>query len=255
MNTNDNLAKLWRAIIEFDMLQPEDRILIGFSGGKDSMFLVAQLAELQKHAPFHFDLACITVNTMFVSEFPTERYQSFCQQYGLEWYSEDINVPKLQKDNSPCYSCAYFRRAVINRRAKELGFNKVALAHHHDDAVETFFMNILTSGQLKTFRPVTELSRSSITVLRPLIYYREKEIIEQTDKLHFQPIKNPCPYDGNTTRQEIKKQISDLSIKYPELYEHLAAAMRQQDGMELWPAKIEKQKIIDKFHSFWKDKK
>lgn len=255
MHTTDTLAKLWRAVIEFDMLQPEDRILIGFSGGKDSMFLVSQLTELQKHAPFHFDLACITVNTMFVPEFPAERYQNFCQQYGLEWYSENINVPELQRDNSPCYSCAYFRRAVINRRAKELGFNKVALAHHHDDAVETFFMNILTSGQLKTFRPVTELSRSGITVLRPLIYYREKEIIEQTEKLHFQPIKNPCPYDGSTTRQEIKQHISSLGNRYPELYEHLGAAMREQKGMELWPSKLSKEEIIDKFHNFWKGKK
>ena len=143
---------------------------------------------------------------------------------------------------------------VPNRRAQELGFNKVALAHHNDDAVETFFMNLMTSGQLRTFLPVTPLSRTGITVLRPLLYYRESEIRDLVAKLQLKPLKNPCPYDGHTMRQEVKEHIADLNEKYPEVYEHLAAAMRCTDKQELWPDKPDPKTMVNKFRTFWKRK-
>ena len=153
----DLLGKLWRCVIEFDMLKDGDRVLIGLSGGKDSMFLTAALAELQQYAPFKFELACYTVDTMFSPDFPKDELESFCAQYGLKHYSSKVDVTEAwnRRTNTPCFTCAYFRRAATNRTALELGFNKVAWAHHHDDAVETFFLNLAASGQLKTFLPVT----------------------------------------------------------------------------------------------------
>lgn len=253
----EDLSKLWRAIIEFDMIQPGDCILIGLSGGKDSMLLTAMLAEIKKYSPIPFDLACYTVNGMFSPDFPKQRLQEFCARYGLEHYSDDVDVmaAHARKGGSPCFTCAYFRRAATNRRAQELGFNKVALAHHNDDAVETFFMNLVTSGQLRTFLPVTPLSRSGITVLRPLLYYRESEIRRLVAKLNLEPIKNPCPYDGHTMRQDIKEHIAQLDGRYPEIYEHLAAAMRCSQQQELWPAKPDAKELIGKFRSFWQRKK
>ena len=126
----DDLSKLWRAIIEFDMLSPGDRILIGLSGGKDSMFLTAALAEIRKYSPIPFDLACYTVNAMFAPDFPKKELEEFCQHYGLEHYHDDVDVNAAwqNKGSTPCFTCAYFRRAATNRRALELGFNKVALA-------------------------------------------------------------------------------------------------------------------------------
>lgn len=247
-----DLSKLWRAIIEFDMLQPGDRILVGLSGGKDSMLLTAMLAEIKKYSPIPFDLACYTVNGMFAPNFPKAELEAFCAQFGLTHYSDNVDVMAAheKKGGSPCFTCAYFRRAATNRRAQELGFNKVALAHHNDDAVETFFMNLVTSGQLRTFLPVTPLSRSGITVLRPLLYYREQEIRELVAKLGLKPIKNPCPYDGHTMRQDIKEHIAALDAQYPEIYEHLAAAMRDSDRQELWPPKPGKE-LLQKFHTFW----
>jgi len=249
-----DLSKIWRAVIEFDMLKAGDKVLIGFSGGKDSMLLTAAMAELQKHAPFHFELGAFTVDTGFVPGFAAEQYECFCRQFAIPWHSERINVPELMQNNSPCYSCAYFRRAVLNRNAREGGFNKVALAHHGDDAVETFVINLFTSGQQKTFCPVTELSRSGITVIRPFVYYREGEIEAEVAQLGFKPIKNPCPYDGHTTRQRVKEDLAKLGVQYPELYAHLAAAMRQQQGMELWPRKLSKEELVDKFYNFWSNR-
>ena len=252
----DLLGKLWRCVIEFDMLKDGDRVLIGLSGGKDSMFLTAALAELQQYAPFKFELACYTVDTMFSPDFPKDELESFCAQYGLKHYSSKVDVTEAwnRRTNTPCFTCAYFRRAATNRTALELGFNKVAWAHHHDDAVETFFLNLAASGQLKTFLPVTPLSRTGLTLIRPLLYYREAEIISMVQQLGLTPLKNPCPYDGHTKRQEAKELIAALQKFNPEAYDHLAAAMRTAP-QELWPAKCTKQKLADKFHTFWQQKR
>lgn len=252
----DFLSKMWRAIIEFDMIQAGDRILIGLSGGKDSMLLTAMLAEIKKHSPVPFDLACYTVNGMFAPDFPKKRLEEFCAHYGLEHYSDDVDINGTiqSTDINPCYTCAFFRRGATNRTAKEKGFNKVALAHHNDDAVETFFMNMMTTGQMSTFLPVTHLSRTGVTVLRPLLYYREYEIRSMVKKLGINPIKNPCPFDGHTKRQDVKEHIQELNAIYPGIYDHLAAAMRQQPGQDLWPAKVENNALSHKFKAFWKQR-
>lgn len=249
-----DLKKLWRALIEFNMLKEGDKVLIGLSGGKDSMFLTAALSEIKKYAPFNFELAAYTVDTMFSKEFPQKELTAFTDSFNLKHYHEQVNVMEAwqNRGNTPCFTCAYFRRAATNRKAKELGFNIVALAHHKDDAVETFLLNLLTSGQLKTFLPVTYLTRSDITVLRPLLYYREKEIIEIAKRINLHPLKNPCPYDGHTKRQEIKELIEKLSAINPEIFEHLTSAMRLTPNIELWPQALEQKNMVEKFRSFWK---
>lgn len=253
----ERLTKLWRAIIEFDMLKKGDKVLIGLSGGKDSMFLTVALAEIRRHAPFHFDLACFTVDAMFSRHFPAQELAEFCAAYGVAHFHEQVNVneawsqKKGNKGNTPCFTCAYFRRAATNRKAKELGFNKVALAHHHDDAVETFLLNLITSGQLKTFLPVTYLTRSAITVLRPLLYYREAEVRAYGQEIGLKPLKNPCLYDGRTKRQEIKEWLKSFDAISPEAYEHFAAAMRQSPEQELWPEKLAQKASLEKFRKFW----
>ena len=248
------LTKLWRTLIEFNMLAEGDKILIGLSGGKDSMFLTAALAEVQRHAPVRFELACYTVDTMFSDDFPAQELKAFCSSFGLAHYHEKVNVLEAwnNRGNTPCFSCAYFRRAATNRKSLELGFNKIALAHHNDDAVETFLLNLLNSGQQKTFLPVTFLTRTELTVLRPLIYYREHEIIDYVQKAQLKPLKNPCPYDGHTQRQDMKELIITLSKNNPELYFHLAAAMRETPGRELWPTALPQKDMVAKFRNFWK---
>lgn len=212
-----DLTKLWRALIEFNMIEEGDKILIGLSGGKDSMFLTAALAEIQKHSPRHFDLLCYTMDGMFAEDFPKKELEDFCRTYGLTHYSEQVNVEALwgHRGNTPCFSCAYFRRAAMNRKARELGCSKIALAHHNDDAVETLMLNLFQSGQNKTFLPVTHLSRSGMTVIRPLLFYREAEIIAIGKKIGLHPLANPCPYDGKTQRQDMKELARRLEKEFP----------------------------------------
>ena len=135
----ESLSKLWRALIEFDMLSEGDKILIGLSGGKDSMFLTAALAEAQKYSPVKFELACYTVDGMFSPAFPEKELQAFCAVYGLKHYHEKVNVMEAwqNKGNTPCFTCAFFRRGATNRKAKELGFDFIQIINqdgYFDDA-------------------------------------------------------------------------------------------------------------------------
>ena len=247
------ISRVWRAIIEFDLIQENDRILIGLSGGKDSLFLTNALAHIQKHSPRPFTLGAFTIDTRFAEEFPQEELNAFCTSLDIPFDSTPVNIPQaIANSKSPdaCATCAFFRRGALNRIARERGYNKVALAHHHDDAVETFIMGLFYSGRLKTFLPKTPQERSGVTIIRPLVYFRESEIIENADRLGLHPLKNPCPYNGHTKRQEIKDMLRDLEVKDPEYYRRFSAAMRGGEAAELWPAEPDRYTLKGRYLDF-----
>ena len=138
----------------------------------------------------------------------------------------------------------------MNRYAKEQGCNKVAYAHHNDDAVETLFMGLLYSGQVHTFTPSTYLDKIDITVIRPLVYFREQEIIDAIQYHQVQPVPSPCPNDGHTIRQRVKELIQEMSIENPQLYPHLASAMRENAVGELWPAPKNRKEMKNAYYDY-----
>ena len=212
-------SKLMRAITEFELIEDGDRILIGVSGGKDSIFLAYAMAMMRKRLKKDFELMALTINPMFSQDFDTKRIGEFMAELEIPFASFEVDIAgtiEAQQGKDPCYTCAFFRRGAVNRYAVEQGCNKVAYAHHHDDAVETFFMSLLYSGQLHTFTPKTYLDKTDLTVIRPLV-------------------SSPCPHDGHTVRQKVKELIGDMSKDNPQLYPHLAAAMREDALGELWP--------------------
>ena len=231
-------SKLMRAITEFQLIDDGDRVLVGISGGKDSIFLACALVLLQQRMKKNFELQALTINPQFDAAFDTERIAAYCHALGIPHAVRNVDIAgaiRGQGGKKACFTCAYFRRGAINRYAKESGCNKIAYAHHNDDAVGTFFMSLLYSGQLETFAPKTYLDRSNLTVIRPLIYIREQEIRDAMPKLGFRPVKSPCPYDGHTKRQTVKELISNMETKIPDLYAHLASAMRESAITGLWP--------------------
>lgn len=247
-------SRLCRAIIEFDMIQPGDRILIGLSGGKDSVFLTYALAVLKQYSKTPFELAAITLDARFSDTFPLDELKAFCARLDIPFYTEQVDIAGIIAANDgkdPCFTCSFFRRGAINRFAMTHNFNKIAYAHHHDDAVETFYMNLMQSGQLKTFLPTTYLSRSELTVIRPLIYFREYEMRAATAIHGFTPIPSPCPLDGHTKRQEVKETLLALEEANPGTYAHLAAAMRQSAVIELWPEEPDRKSMQKKHLAFW----
>ncbi len=245
------VRKIWRALMEFDMLMPGDRCLVGLSGGKDSSFLLYALAVIREYAPFSFDLAAATIDPLFDDQFPSERVQQLCRSLQVPLFLERLDLAKLvfaPSKQNPCPRCAFFRRGALNRIATREGYNRLALAHHHDDAVETFLISLLFSGQIKTFTPVTEQDRSRLTVIRPLIYLREQEIKSAYRFFDWEPIQNPCPLDGHSTRQQVKELLQSLDKESRSVYDNVSAAMRLPvDKVELWPSELNRDAMRQKY--------
>ena len=234
--------KLLRAILEFDLINPGDRVLVGFSGGKDSSFLLYALAILQRHQIIPFELGALTVDLGFTTPLDPQPLAEYCERLGVRFNTLKTEIAKyaLAEENpeEPCATCSFLRRGVMNRFANEQGYKVVALAHHYDDAVETFLMSIIYSGQVKTFLPRTELERSGIRVIRPLVYFREAELRKGIGLTGFQPVPSPCPLDGQTKRAETKDLIRKLCRHDKRVFNNLAAAMREGRPSELWPAEL-----------------
>ena len=251
-------SKLMRAVVEFDMIQDGDNILIGISGGKDSIFLTYALAMLKKRLKKDFTLRGLTINPMFTEDFDTSDVAAFCKELDIPYDTIPVDIAgtiKNQDGKDPCFTCAFFRRGAMNRYAKEHGCNKIAYAHHNDDAVETFLMGLLYSGQVHTFTPVTYLDRMDLTVIRPLIYFREDETRDSVKYHGFTPVPSPCPMDGHTVRQTVKELIASLEKDIPSLYPHLAAAMRTGALGELWPAEKSRAEMKDTYYEYMYGKK
>ncbi|MGQ9780136.1 MAG: tRNA 2-thiocytidine biosynthesis TtcA family protein [Bacillota bacterium] len=245
--------RIWRAIVEFDLLRPGDRVLAAFSGGKDSAFLLYALRSLQLHnRRVPFTLAAVTLDPGFRPDYPTASMREYLRTLGVEWHLIRTELAEgLSARKDPCARCAYLRRGAICRLARELGFNRVALAHHHDDAVETFLLSLLYAGKLQTFRPKTEL-RGGLTLIRPLVYLREAEIRRHLGLLGFDPVPSGCPYEAHTHRRKVKELIHHLCRENRFVYTNLAAAMRQQkEAVELWPPPPQREELQEAYRRFF----
>ncbi len=246
-------SKLMRAVVEFDLIGNGDHILIGISGGKDSIFLAYAMAILRERLKKDFRLSALTIDPMFSDDFDVSPVTEFCRSLDIPHAVHQVDIAETirsQNGRNACFTCSYFRRGAVNRYAGEHGIKKIAYAHHLDDAVETFFMSLLYSGQLTTFTPKTYLDRMDLTVIRPLVYFREDEIADSV-RFHGCPaIPSSCPVDGTTYRQTVKDLIASLGKDNPQLFSHLAAAMRQSSLGELWPAAKSRDEMRDTYFKY-----
>ena len=244
-------SKILRAAVEFEMFDEGDRIVLGISGGKDSLFLAFAMSILKSRIKKSIELTGLTIEPMFGNRFEIDRIKKFCSELGIDHAMRRVDIKGLIESSgeSPCFTCSYFRRAAVNRYAVEIGANKVAYAHHLDDAVETFFMSLLSSGRLTTFLPKTFLDRTGVTVIRPLSYIRESEIEKFISDEGLEPVKSPCPIDGTTNRQSIKELIRRLEPEFPDLFSHLAAGMRRSAIGDLWAAAKSREEMREEYYA------
>jgi len=251
--------RLYRALIEFQMISEGDGILVGFSGGKDSAFLLYALAAIQQYSPVDFKLAAATVDLGFSSgDLITEEMKAFVERLGVPYFITKTNIAKIalseMHKKSPCAICSHLRRGALNSLAAENGYNKVALAHHQDDAVETFLMSILYSGQIHVFRPVTYLDRKGITVIRPLVYFRESEIRGAAKRIGYNPTPVVCPYQDESQRLSVKNLIRNLSRENPMVYTNLFKALHTNAVGELWPPTASREEMKELHKKFFGSK-
>ena len=231
-NMQRALSFVRRAVDDYKMIEEGDRIAVGVSGGKDSLALLCTLSSLKRFYPKKFELSAITID-MGYDSMSFEGVARLCESLGVDYFVKKTAIREvifdIRKEKNPCSLCANMRRGALNAYADELGSNKVALAHHFDDAIETFFMNLLYEGRVGCFSPVTKLERSGITVIRPMIYMPENFVRCLTKELRLPIVKNPCPADGHTRREYVKNLLYDLDKDSPGLKKRLFTALRGSD--------------------------
>ena len=227
------LVSLTRSAVQkYNMIEENDKIAIGISGGKDSLALLCALAELKKFYPKNFELIAITADPCFNSiEADYSKIEELCRRLNVPYYIKRTQLGEIifdtRKEKNPCSLCAKMRRGILHSMVLEHGCNKLALGHHFDDAVETFFMNLFNCGTLSCFSPITYLSRRDIHLIRPFIYVTENEIKSFSTRYNLPVEKSVCPADGVTERQNTKMLIHDLEKQYPHLRKKVLGAMER----------------------------
>ena len=223
------MGLLRRCVEDYDMIQPGDKVAVGVSGGKDSLALLVFLAELRKYYPQPFVLEAITIDMGLGMDY--SQIQTLCQELDVPYTIVPTQIGPVifdyRKEKNPCSMCAKMRRGALNQTLLERGLNKLALGHHYDDAVETFLMSLLYEGRISCFQPVTNLDRTGIIQIRPMLYLHEKTVDNFAVKQNLPVVENRCPVDKETKREEIKKLIFELSKTYPELKERVFGAMQR----------------------------
>ena len=230
------LGCIRKADHDFNLIESGDRVAVGISGGKDSLLLLHALSLYRQFSHKDFSLYAITV-TLGLEPFDLSRIRALCDQLGIEYIVQETEIGKIifdyRQEKNPCALCAKMRRAVLANTCVEYNINKLALGHHREDAIETLLMSLFNEGRFKTFHPKTRMSRTGITVIRPLIYLPESHVKHMAKVLDLPVVKSPCPADGNTDRQKMKDLMQDLRKVYPDANERFLHAL-QQDRYDLW---------------------
>jgi tRNA(Ile)-lysidine synthase TilS/MesJ len=222
------LSHVRRCVEDFDMISEGDRVAVGVSGGKDSLLTLLALSRLSKFYPIPFKVRAVSLDLGF-EETDFSPIEKLCSELGVPFSLVKTEIGKVvfdvRKEENPCSLCSNMRRGALNSAAKELGCNKVALGHHLDDAVDTFLMSLIYEGRISCFAPVTYLDRTGITVIRPLLYCREYEIISAVQRLALPIVKNKCPKDKHSKRERVKEIAGVLREERADIYEKVFGAM------------------------------
>jgi len=250
---NKITADVVKAISEFNLIEDEDRIIVGLSGGKDSTFLLFVLKLLQLYGSQKFDLRGVYVDPGFSESEIAKNLKLYTHKLEVEFDIIETEIADFinnSADENPCSKCAHFRKGALVDYMVEKKFNKLAFGHHLDDAVETFLLNIFYSGQLRALQPLRYLSDNQVSIIRPLIYLREDIIAEEVNRRNFETVESSCPYDGNSARADIRREFA-AHFKDKRLFANLVSAFRESNNIELWPEKMDYNRLKKKMNNFW----
>ncbi len=226
------IGKVRAAVEKFDLIDEGDRVAVGVSGGKDSLFLICALSELSRYYPKRFTVAAITADPCFGGqETDFSKVEALCKARSIPYIIRKTNLGQVvfedRKEKNPCALCAKMRRGILHNICVEEGFNKLALGHHADDAVETFLMNLLYGGRIGCFSAKTYLSRKQITAIRPLLFCWEREIRAAAARMELPVVKSSCPADGVTARKDTALLLDELETRFPDVRKKLFGAIER----------------------------
>ena len=225
-----------QALDKYNLIEDGDRIAVGVSGGKDSLALLYALHHLQRFYPRKYELCAVTVN-LGLGNMDLEPVRELCGEFGVPYTVIPTEIGKvlfdIRKESNPCSLCAKMRRGALHAAAEELDCNKVALGHHLDDAIETFYMNLWREGRIGCFSPVTELSDRGLTLIRPLLLATEQEVRCAVKEEGFPIVKSRCPADGVTTREDTKNFVRER-CRTDRAFRQKTLHALQESGIDGW---------------------
>lgn len=231
------LGAVRRADERFSMIRQGDRVAVGLSGGKDSMLLLYALHLYQKYAKKEYELLAVTVDLGF-GNYATEVMREYADGLGIPLHILKTNISEIvfdiRKEKNPCALCAKMRKGALYEKAKELGCNKAAFAHHGDDVIQTLLMSLMYEGRVNTFSPKSYLSRRDITLVRPFVFLREADIVSAVRRLNIPIAKNPCPIDFSTKREQAKEIVKYLDSLSPGAADNILGAVKNTQTYNLW---------------------
>ena len=231
------LSHMRKAIEEYNMIDEGDKIAICLSGGKDSITMLHAFKSLQRFYPKKFEIIAVSIDPGF-EFFDTEFLKNICNDIDVPLFIEKSNAKEIvfdiRKEKNPCSLCANLRRGIINSVAIREGCNKIALGHNQDDVLETFLLNLLYTGNIGTFAPMSYMDRSKITLIRPLIYATEKDTRRFIKQHNLSVMPKVCPMDGTSKREDMKQLIFSLTKSIPMVRANLFGAIQRNiDGWKL----------------------
>lgn len=229
-----------KAVDEYQMIQEGDHIAVGISGGKDSLTLLYALHGLKRFYPNKFELSAITVDLGY-EHFDLSPIQQLCKELEIPYKIVKTDIAHIlfeeRKESNPCSLCAKMRKGALNDAVKEMDCNKVAYAHHKDDIIETMLLSLIFEGRFHSFSPKTYLDRMDLTVIRPIMFVDEADVIGFKNKYNLPVVKSKCPIDGYTKRQYAKELVKQLNTEHPGAKNRMFTAILN-GNIAGWPERI-----------------
>lgn len=240
MKLQQLLSRTRKAVDEYQMIQEGDHIAVGISGGKDSLTLLYALHGLKRFYSNHFELSAITVDLGY-EQCDFTPIKELCREMEIPYHIVKTDIAQIlfeeRKEKNPCSLCAKMRKGALNQAVKEIGCNKIAYAHHKDDIIETMILSLFFEGRFYSFSPKTYLDRMDLTVIRPIMFVDEADVIGFKNKYNLPVVKSACPVDGYTKRQYAKDLLADLNRQYPGIKQRMFTAILN-GNIPGWPERI-----------------
>ena len=226
------VQKLGEASGRWNLLDEGDRVMVCVSGGKDSYALLDALLLHARRSPIHYSLVAVNIDQGWPG-YATDRIEAHLKTRGVEYRMVDafsiasIVEDKLEPGATPCSLCSRLRRGVLYNLAVELGATKIALGHHLDDSIETLMLNLFYSGQLRAMPPKLVSDDGRNTVIRPLVYVEECDLIAYAAEKQYPTVRCGCPTCGlpDQKRQVVKRWLAGIAEEHPGLKTQMLAAM------------------------------
>jgi len=226
------MTKISKTIRKYEMLDENDKVLLGLSGGKDSLVLLKSLAWFLKHSQIKFSVTAIYIDILNIPYNANIEYlANFCKENNITFIHEKVNddIDLKNSKKNPCFLCSWDRRKHLFDIAKEQDFNKLALGHHMNDVVETLLMNMMYQANISALPPKLKMFDGNISIIRPLIETKESLIIQYADNQNFEPMVKTCPYEKISSREFVRKIIKTMDDEYDRSTNNIFYSMSNID--------------------------